>query len=48
MRQSLLIGGVDAAIIYLSFSSISWEQKLILLTTASALSLFTLKVARLR
>lgn len=47
MKKLLMVGGVNAAIIYLSFNSISWEQKLILLATASAFSMITLRVVRL-
>jgi hypothetical protein len=43
-----MVGGVNAAVIWLSFSSTTWEQKLILLATASALSMITLRVVRLR
>ncbi len=48
MKSLLMVSGVNAAIICLSLSSISLEQKLITLATASAWSMITLRVARLR
>jgi hypothetical protein len=41
-------GGVDTAIINLSFGSLSRGQKLIPLATASAFPLITLRVVRVR